>query len=497
LETTLKPWAVAAAFLILGCATRFYRLDWSVSGDHTTSFTEVRSLTEKPFFLAEFEQYDVQCRTVPVGYGLQALAFRTFGTSEAGSRTGSAIAGAVAIVVCVFLASRLYTLTYGTILGAMLLLWPWLLGASQSNRYYGYAFLFTSVAILATGISWRRNSFVWGAIAGVLSAVAISTHVMSAVVPAGMLLFLLVEVVIKRGPVQRRALAGYVMVGGPLMLASVSLAVWAFGRFVSAAAEAGWGRTPNLAGLAFNLGWSVVLLSLVGWFLSWRSDDPSDRMWAMVAVTIVAACVLVPFVTAFRPDYVFPSALVFFLLASRVLTDVYEALSTKSRVAAIGVVAAVVLFPLPSFASYYQDGDRKDYRSAAAFIDKHLQPGDLVAADTPGALGYYLDVPVQSAGRPSTGAARTVATLSELASTGKRVWYVCRFAREEPSSEVDRWFWQNAVRMLRIKKQRFDYHENILDVYLFNASAEDRKRIEEEVPRGKAFGAEQTLQSDP
>lgn len=470
-----------------------------MSGDHTSTFKEVRSLTEKPFFLAKLGKYDLAARTEPVGYALQALTFHVFGTAEAGSRTGSAIAGAMAIVLCALLVARTYGLAHGVILGAMLVLWPWLLGHSQSNRPpYSYGFLFASIATLATCVSWRRNSFVWGACAGAFSAVAISTQVISAVVPAGMLVFLLLETFVKHNTVQRRALVGYLASGTPLMLASVGLAMWTFGPSAVEWGEGqGWGRSPNLEGLAFNLGWSVVLLAVVGWFLSWQSDDPSDRMWAMVAVVVVAACVFVPLVTAFRPDYVFPSALVFFLLASRVLRGVYEALWPKSRVAAVGVVTAVVLFPLPSFLSYYQDGDRKDYRSAAAFIERHFQPEDLVAADTPGALGYYLDVPVQSAGRPSTSAARTVTTLTDLVSEGKRVWYVCRFAREEPSPEVDRWFWQNAIRMLRIKKKRFDYHENILDVYLFNPTAQDRKRIEDEVPRGKAFGTEQTLQSDP
>jgi 4-amino-4-deoxy-L-arabinose transferase-like glycosyltransferase len=485
-----KPWAVAAVFLLLGFGTRFYRLGWSVSGDHTSTFEEVQSLVEKPFFLGAFEAYDILPRGVPIAYALQAISFKVFGTTEAGSRAGSAIAGALAIGVCVLVASRLYGLTYGIILGAMLALCPWLLYHTQNNRLYSHAFLFTSIAILATCISWRNNSLRWGAVGGAFSAIAISTHVISAVVPAGMLLFLLIEAVSKRGPIRWRAVAGYAAVGIPLMLISVALAVWAFGHWTPAAATQGWHRSPHLEGLAYNLGWSVALLALVGWVVVWGSEDSSDRMWAMIAVVVVAACVFVPLVTAFRPDYVFPSALVFFLLASRVLTRVYEALLPKSRATAVGVVAAVVLFPLPSFVSYYQDGDRQDYRSAAAFINKHLQPADLVAADTPGALGYYLDVPVESAGRPSTTAARTIETLAELSSEGKRVWYVCRFAREEPAREVDRWFWQNAVRMLRIKKKRFDYHENILDVYLFNATAEDRKRIEDEVPRGKAFTAD-------
>lgn len=41
-------------------------------------------------------------------------------------------------------------------------------------------------------------------------------------------------------------------------------------------------------------------------------------------------------------------------------------------------------------------------------------------------------------------------------------------AREELLQEVDQWLWKHGVRMLRIKKKRFDYHENITEVYLLN-----------------------------
>lgn len=483
MKAHLSTYILVLVFLALACATRFYRLDWSVCGDHTSTFREVRTLMEKPFFLPRLEPSDVQPRTVPVGYALHALSYRVFGTAEAGSRMGSAIAGAAAIALCVFLTAKLYGASYAAILGAMLVLWPWLLYHSQNNRHYGYAFLFASLAMLATATAWRRNSFRWGAAGGVFSALAISSHCISAIVPAGFALFLLFEHWVKKTPTAKRAVIGYLVVGGPLMVLSVALAVWAFGGYVDAAAEAGWGRSPHLLGLAYNIGWSVLLLSVVGWCLSWSSTDPTERMWAMIATLAVVACIAVPFITAFRPDYVFPSALAYLMLGTGVLDRAYHALLPKSRATAVGVVLAVVLVPLPSFCSHYQDGDRYDYRTAAAFIKEHLQPGDQVAADTAGALGYYLDVPVFPVGRPSTTAPRTVAALADLASGGQRVWYVCRSSREEPAPEVDRWFWNHALRMLRIKYKRFDYHENILDIYLFNAKSSDREQIDEEVPR--------------
>jgi hypothetical protein len=103
-------------------------------------------------------------------------------------------------------------------------------------------------------------------------------------------------------------------------------------------------------------------------------------------------------------------------------------------------------------------------------------------ADTPGALGYYLGVPVEPAGRPNANAKQCIEVLNRAMADGRRTWYVCHFGREDPPAEADRWFWSNAIRMLRINRKHFDYTQHALDVYLFNATAADRERIEREKP---------------
>ena len=463
-------WVVTLSFLLAATLTRFYRVDWSVSGDDTSTFAAVRSLLDKPFFLREFQPYDDQPRGVPIGYLLQALTFRLCGADETGARCGTALAGSLAVALCVFAVARLYGLVQACIVGVMLILWPWLLFHSQSHRVYSYAFLFASAAMLAGAASWQRNSLVWGAVSGVLTAVAVSTHVFALVVPVGLAVFVVMEAVRLPTAMRRRAMWGYVAAGLPLLLVSCGLAAWAFSHWPDRKAM-GWGYTGvhSLMGLAFNVAWSVTLLSAVGWLRAWRQSDATLRMWAAIACVSVAVCVVAPRFVSFRPDYVFPVSLVFFLLATHVLAEAYSALRARSAVVGVGVVAAVLLLAVPSFASYYQDGNRKDYRTAARFIQEHAHGDDLIAADTPGAMAYYLNREVLSVPRPTSAPQECVEALGQLARRGTRIWYVCRLAREEPVSQVDRWFWQNAVRMLRIKQKRFDYHENILDVYLFNA----------------------------
>ena len=476
MQANRRSLAVAIVFLVLVAGTRFYHIGWSIGGDEPTMLAQVRSVVEKPFFLRQFGPLDAEGRAYPVPHLLNAVAFRVFGTDEVGSRMGCAIAGVLGITITVLVVSRLYGLTNAVVLGMMLLLWDWHIYHSQSNRHYSYAFLFATTALLTATLGWQRNSFWWALLAGVFSALAISSHLFTAVVPAGFLLFFLVEAAARRGPVQKRALWGYVVSGVPLMIISCGLGLWAFGSWLSPSqGRLDYSVSHSLMGLSYNLGLGVVVLSMTAWLLAWRKGDASERMWAAVAAVVSVVTVVVPRFLVFRPDYVFPATVVFFLLASRTLTRAFEDLKSQSRVLAYGLVVAFFAVPLPSFLSYYQDGDRHDYRAAAALIKEHLCPGDVIAADTPMALEYYLNVPVTGVVRPVADPQACIEALQKLSASGNRVWYVCRYTRDEPAPDADRWLWEHAVRMRRFKQKRFDYHENALDVYLFGSGGSGAK----------------------
>jgi len=461
------PLLLLLVFLALGAATRFYRVDWSFSDDDTSSLKEVRSLVEKPFFNDPVD-LDQQPRAQPVSYLLQAGAFRIFGESEAGTRTGGAIAGALSIALAVFLVYRLAGGPAAIILGAALILWPWHIGHSQSTRVYMYAFLFASVSLLSAATAWDRNSMKWGALAGVLSALAASSHLSAFLLPVGLAGFAAVEYGRNRRSLPSRAVIGFVLTGLPL-LATSGLFGWLGMRQWASGQDWGYSVPHTLLGLAYNLGWSFALLAVIGWVWAWRRGQALDRMCASVAAVAFIAAVVCPRLVAFRPDYLFVVSMAFMILASGTITAIYGELRKHSLAFAAGTVAMLLALPVPSFLSYYQDGDRQDYRAAAHFVEEHRQTGDVVAADTPGALGYYLAVPVEGICRPTANPSKCVEALESLSAGSQRVWYVCRYAREEPPDWVDQWFWQHAVRMLRLKRARFDYHENILDVYLIGA----------------------------
>lgn len=462
-------WALilACIFLIPAGATRFCRLGWSFSGDETSTFGEVQSLVDKPFFMAKLTLTDALPRAHPVAYMLQFLAHKAFGQGEFGARVGVATAGTLAIALIVLLTCLLFGKLPAIFTGIMLLLWPWQLGHSQVNRMYSYAFLFGSTAILSGALAWERKSFAWGGLSGIASALAISSHNFTVIIPASFGIFVILERLMGKGAAPRRGIEGYVALGIPLILLSSCLAWLAMRRYTS---EVGlvYSAPHTLMALANNLSWSVTLLAVVGWSWAWRSGNAALRLFAVVAGVAVLTSAFLPAIVAFRHDYLFAISLPFLLLASQALVKCYEATAAVSRPLAWGIAAAFFLMPLPSFVSYYQDGGRKDYRGAAEYIKAHWQEGDLAAADANALLSYYLHRNVLPAPRPFAKPKECIDALEKIVATGKRAWYVCRYERDEPPTWTDQWLWQHAWRMLRIKKKRFDYEENALDVYLLN-----------------------------
>jgi 4-amino-4-deoxy-L-arabinose transferase-like glycosyltransferase len=470
-------WVIGVIFLLIAGATRFYRIGWSVSGDHTTMMDGVESLRTKPFFSLEgLTPGERQARMIPLPHLLQGLAYDAFGHDEAGVRTGSAIAGAVIIAIAAMAVTRVYGPASGVILGSMLVTCAWLLGSHQSNRHYSYAFLFGSLAILATATSWRRNSILWGLLAGACTALAVAMHTVLFALLMATGVFMVIEAFLRKSPVPRRSVWAYWVTAIPLTACALAPFIWCMLAYKGPPVDWGYSSFHSVAGLVLNLGPSVAVLALIGFFLPWRGDDVMGRLCAVIAAAAVMACAVLPLVHSFRHDYVLPMSLSFFMLASGTATAVYDAVRRhRGRALAVAVTAMLVAMPLPSLASYYQDGDRHDYRAAAQFIKNNAKPADIVASDSPGCLGYYLPTPVETGHRIFSRPDAAMAALDKLAAGGRRVWYVCRYSRESLEPDADRWLWRNAVRMRQIKKQRFDYHENIVDVYLIHGKQDKRQ----------------------
>ncbi len=309
----------------------------------------------------------------------------------------------------------------------------------------------------------------WGALAGVLSALAVSSHLSAFLLPVGLAGFAAVEYGRNRRSLPSRAVIGFVLTALPLLATSVLLG-WLGMRGWAGQQDWGYSVPHALLGLAYNLGWSFALLSVIGWVWAWRQGQALDRMCASVASVALISAVICPRLVAFRPDYLFVVSLAFMILASGIMAVVYGELRQefprpwRPEIVAMLLGTACALLPelLPGRGPAGLPSRRTVHRRTPA-------AGRCCRGRYAWCLGLLPGVPMESVPRPTANPSKCVESLEGLSAGSNRVWYVCRYAREEPPDWVDQWFWQHAVRMLRLKKARFDYHENILDVYLIGA----------------------------
>ena len=165
----------------------------------------------------------------------------------------------------------------------------------------------------------------------------------------------------------------------------------------------------------------------------------------------------------YHPAYVFPLATSVLVLAGALIGRVFVLLAQDGRLMAWAWMAAACACGLPSTLSYFGDGSRHDFRTAARYISEHRRPGDRVASVAPTLLAHYL--PGDAVVIPLPGS-DPVPDLRQLAKEQKRLWVVLSSSRSGLPPATRRWLEENCVREAEIRKGRYDYQEFTVEVFL-------------------------------
>ena len=235
----------------------------------------------------------------------------------------------------------------------------------------------------------------------------------------------------------------------------------------------GYGVLHSLMAGVLQVGWPTALLALVGAVDVAISRDADGAYWLTWAGVWAAAAVTLPLVVVYHPAYGFMLSLGVFVLAGRTIGKIFERLRSWNTVAACAWLAAACLFGLPDTASYFADGSRFDFRSAAKTVSDQWRPGDRIRSGSPKLLQHYLkgtDRPVGvREGDPLLG-------LDREARSGGRLWVVLPVSREGEPAALRQWLDANCRRVALIRRQRFDYHEYAVEVYLHPGGGSDARR---------------------
>ncbi|HEX5271086.1 MAG TPA: hypothetical protein VFW33_11385, partial [Gemmataceae bacterium] len=174
------------------------------------------------------------------------------------------------------------------------------------------------------------------------------------------------------------------------------------------------------------------------------------------------AAVALPMVVAFHPAYTFLFAPWALVLAGHGTARVWERLRPLGAPVAVAWLLGACCLDLPRVASYYRDGSRYDYRTAALYIHDHFRPGDRVAAVSPGLMGHYA-AECQGGIRLPTD---PLPALPALAEHPGRTWVAVASNRSGKDEALRHWLARNCSAELVARHTRFDYYDYTVEVFL-------------------------------
>ena len=108
----------------------------------------------------------------------------------------------------------------------------------------------------------------------------------------------------------------------------------------------------------------------------------------------------------------------------------------------------------------------------AHYINDHWRDGDRVVAQmTPGLLPHYLKPPARADYLQGKDADEQVAFLEDLARRPGRLWVVVAATRAGLPWKLRDWLGAHCTRELTVRKRRFDYSDNVVELYALDPAA--------------------------
>ena len=451
------------ALAVVAAGMRFHRLgDWAFTGDELATLDEADRL----FQAADgplTSQADRLPRALPVSYSLHSLTYAAFGRDEWGSRVLGAVLATVQVVAVFVGLVRPLGAAPALATALLLLLWPEHLYRSQENRFYMTTALFASLAMLAGSQAVARRSMGWTLAACACCFAALLSHTLQAVLFGGLFLALAAAARAAR----ERPLARL-----PLIVIGAGLAAGGFVLVYVVPLLRGWngdqawgyGVAHSVMAAVSQIGWPTALLAGVGAAaVVWQRDE-QGWYWLTWAGVWFAAALALPFVVAYHPGYVFPLSLGVLVLAGRAVALVYDGLREQRPLAAYAWVGLACMFNLPGVFSHYADGNRSDIRTAAQFVSRHVQPGDRVSAFSNRLVQHYAAPGVAPI---ALSLARPLESVQKLSATPERMWIVVASGRAGKPDDLARWLGKHCTLEMQRRPKRYDYYENVTEVYLY------------------------------
>jgi mannosyltransferase len=467
-----------ALLFVAALALRFWKLgDWSLDSDEVfmlrdsinPSFTNPRPLL---YFLNHY--------VVGPFHPLDELGLRLL----------PAIFGAVAIPVFYLLARRLLG-ARAALFGALLLTFsPLHVYYSQFARYWSLVFLLSCVYPYAFYIGLRERSSRYLVLGVVTAVLAILAHPASVLPAVGFAVWLFATY-LNREQVARLWRRKTVRWGTFVLVLVVGIAavrlVGLLQGWISAHDTAPGGtefllsipNKPFLKQILYILGFidSLTMLLVVsgtlGLYLLWREDRSLALLLTAMLTFPLAFLVLLSFRTPVSTFYLLPTVPVLFLGAGYLL-DRLAGLTWELRPAWLlpaTLALVIVAEGAPTLVSQYRDGRRYDFRGAAQWLDKTMTAEDVIFSDQYKVVSHYL--PGKQVRRLRGDPTPLMQAANVLHGSGEgegALWVVApapshAFRTNPRLSSLHRWIYENCQLRNTVGRTRFDYRQNLLQIF--------------------------------
>jgi len=463
---------IAFALLLGGMAAalRFWRLgQWGYYYDegYTVYHTE-RIRWHFVCGLPVIDWMHPEIASVPLMPVLMRLVFEAWGVNEWSARLVQAVFGVAAAPVFYLLFTRMSGRWLGWVGALLITLSPWHVFHSQEARYYAAVFLFGGVAMCAFYLGLEHDRPGWMLVTLLSLLLGFVTHTTIVFVGGALLVYLILLRLLpfeKPAGLRWRTLRWFMIpIAAGFLIKSPRLI--GFMNWGLTYEEKGYTAPHIVFAVAYNFGLPLIAIAAFGAAESLRQRDRLGLFAVVGAGVPLLTLLFLTFVfkAGMGPRYLMGSAPAYFLLAAYGGVQVLRHITAKSRWLSMGLVGLMLTAQLPLLLSYYYDGDRADYKRAAAFLSAHAGSTDEVfAPQSPYTLESYLHRPVQLL----TASENDLRKFEQNPQVTR--WVVVVVGRtyfvKDENGILERWLQKHGQLSYEYRSGQFDHHVHHLRVY--------------------------------
>jgi hypothetical protein len=444
-------YALIALITMTAGVLRFYKLGaWSFWGD------EMLTVLDVP------DGFNFSWIRQSLAISLIQVAINTLGISEWSARLVPALIGVISAPLLYVPTRRIFGAPVALVAILFLAVSPWHLYWSQNARFYTLLLLFYTLALLTFYIGLEEDRPLYLVASLIFLGLAARERLVALAFLPVILSYLGLLFVLPLGRPRGLRWRNVAIFAVPMALGVLFFA----GPYLASLSGwmAGFGRVNNnpfwlLAGFVYYIGVGTACIAFVGAIsLLLRQDRAGLLLGLNTALPILMLMGISLFhYTANR--YAFISLYSVLLLAASAVVALVQAMPKSTRILAVMVLIYLLVDPLSQNLLYfrYQNGNRDDWRAAAATVQQYKHEGDLIFTAHPELTSYYLGEPTQALHKLD---------LDNLQNQAQRVWLIEDMNVAEVYPHIADWL-QSQPQLISVHDVNVQARNFKLRVYLY------------------------------